>query len=93
MNTDNHTVQFCCGTTCDAKGNLAYVKKLERQVELRGKALARNASIIKGLESELAAAQRTIRLLHRKVERRDKLLDEQDEVINGLTKGDTQGAT
>ena len=75
MSTDNHTVQFCCGTTCDAAANLAYVKELEQD---------RHA-----LRDELATAQRTIRLLHRKVERRNKLLDEQDEVINGLTKGDT----
>lgn len=30
-----HTVQFCCGTTCDAKANLDYVRKLEaRNAEL-----------------------------------------------------------
>lgn len=28
-----HTVQFCCGTTCDAAANLAYVKKLELRVK------------------------------------------------------------
>lgn len=24
-----HTIQFCCGTTCDAAANLAYVRELE----------------------------------------------------------------
>lgn len=26
---DTHTIQFCCGTTCDSKLNLAYVRELE----------------------------------------------------------------
>lgn len=27
-----HTVQFCCGTTCDAQANLAYVTALEAKL-------------------------------------------------------------
>ena len=76
---DTHTIQFCCGTTCDAEANLAYVKELEQDRRI--------------LRDELYAARRTICLLHRKVDRRNKLLDEQDEVINGLIKGDTTGTT
>lgn len=80
MSTDStHTIQFCCGTSCDAQANLEYVRELEQDRHQ--------------LRDDLATAARTIRLLHRKVERRDKLLDEQEEVINGLTKGDTTGAT
>ena len=65
-----HTIQFCCGTSCDAQANLAYVKDLE---------------------SELKASQRTVRLLHRKVDERDADIAELEEVINGLTSTDTEG--
>ena len=30
---DTHTIQFCCGTTCDAAANLAYVKELEMELK------------------------------------------------------------
>ena len=48
---DTHTIQFCCGTTCDAAANLAYVKELEQDRHI--------------LRAELAAARRTIRLMRR----------------------------
>lgn len=69
---DTHTIQFCCGTTCDAEANLLYVKELE---------------------DELKTAQRTIRLLHRKVDRRNHYIDQLEEQVDGLIKGDTTGAT
>lgn len=34
MNIDStHTIQFCCGTSCDAQANLAYVKELEMELK------------------------------------------------------------
>ena len=49
---DTHTIQFCCGTTCDAEANLNYVKDLETL----------NAQ----LKVDLERAGRTIRLLMRR---------------------------
>jgi len=76
---DTHTIQFCCGTTCDAEANLEYVRELEQDRHR--------------LREDLGVAQRTIRLLHRKVERRTKMIDVMEETIYGLTKGDTTRAT
>lgn len=76
---DTHTIQFCCGTTCDAEANLEYVRELEQDRHR--------------LREDIGVAQRTIRLLHRKVERRNKVIDEQEEIINGLTRRHTKGAT
>ena len=32
-NNPVHTIQFCCGTTCDSAANLAYVKELEMELK------------------------------------------------------------
>jgi len=76
---DTHTIQFCCGTTCDAEANLEYVRELEQDRH--------------NLRDDLGVAQRTIRLLHRSVERRDKMIAVMEETISGLTTTHTKGAT
>ena len=52
-----HEIQFCCGTSCDAKANFAYVKKLEQHILF--------------LEQELKCANRSNRLLRRNAKQLD----------------------
>ena len=77
MSTDKHTVQFCCGTTCDAEENLAYVKQLEDDL----KAAHRANRVLLREYADLNDMFTVMMRLHPL------------EIKHGPTKGDTQGAT
>lgn len=92
MSTDStHTIQFCCGTSCDAQANLEYVKDLEaRNVELEMELKARDRAlrILTHKHADLLALHCDLNAMFTVMMRLHPL-----EIRHGLTKGDTQGAT